>query len=40
MNSKRALFSVHYIVSMVEAGEWDNVDIGIEPADDNGFKWR
>ena len=30
MNSKKASFSVYDIVSMVEAGEWDNVDIGIE----------
>ena len=37
MNSKKASFSVHDIVSMLEAGEWDNVDIGIEPPDDNEF---
>ena len=30
MNSKNASFSVHDIVSMIEAGEWDNVQIGIE----------
>ena len=38
MNSKKASLSVHDIVSMAEAGEWDNVDIGIEPPDDNGFE--
>lgn len=38
MNSKRASCSVHYIVSMVEAGEWDNVFIGIEPVDNNEFE--
>ena len=37
MNSKKASFSFHDIVSMVEAGEWDNVDIGIEPPNDNEF---
>ena len=38
MNSKKASFSVYDIVSMVEAGEWDNVDTGIEPPDDKGFE--
>lgn len=28
---------MHYIVSMVEAGEWD-VFIGIEPVDNNEFE--
>ena len=30
--------SVHDCVSMVETCEWDNVDIGTEPPDDNRFE--
>ena len=38
MNSKKTSFSIHDIVSVVGGGEWDNVDIGIEPPDDNRFE--
>ena len=38
MNSKQASFSVLDMFFMVQVGEWDNVYIGIEPADDNGFE--
>ena len=38
MNSEKASFSVHDIVCIVEVGEWDNFDIGIELLDSNGFE--
>ena len=38
MNSKKASFSAQDIASMVEAAEWDNVHIGIEPPDNNGLE--
>ena len=30
-------FTVHDVVSMVESGEWDRVDICLEPTNDNDF---
>ena len=38
MNSKKASFSVHEIVCIVETDECDNSDISIELLDDNRFE--
>ena len=36
MNMNNTYFTVH-IVSMVELGEWDRVDICLEPPNDHDF---
>ena len=38
MNGRKVSFPVYYIVSLVEEGEWDYVDIGIDSPDDNRFE--